>query len=119
MAVSNSDTLADVHVGDIGTLFKGRVLNKGVPFNPTSADTKKLVIVTPSGVRLERSATITTALVGSTTNYYLEYETLASDIDAGLHAVAGRYKWQAILTYSDGKVFRSQVESYVIDGDNL
>lgn len=118
MAVSNSSTVGDVHIGDIGTLFKGQVLDRGAPFNPTSASEKKIVVVTPNGTRFEFDATITT-VAGTPTRYYMEYESTSTDIADGLHTQAGRHRWQGILRFSDGKVFRSQVESYVIDGDNL
>jgi hypothetical protein len=104
-------TVANVHVGDVGTLYKAKIQDVGVPFNPTAATVKKLVFKTPAGV-LERNATVTT----DGTDWYLEYQLQAAvPGDLTFHQKKGGYSWQGYVEFPDGQRYHTNIETYTVD----
>jgi hypothetical protein len=107
---------ADVHVGDVSTLFKGKVLNDGAIFNPATASVKKLIFKTPNSTVIERDATVTGP--DGDGYYYLEYTTVAADITDGLNANPGVHYWQGYVEFADGSKYHTNIETYSV-GRNL
>lgn len=109
-------TIGDVHVGDVGTRFKGEIQDAGSAFDPSSA-TSKLLIFKGPGVTtpLERTATITTTGSGASQKWYMEYVVLAADITAGLHARKGTWYWQGYVTFVGGQTYSTSIETYEVD----
>ena len=103
---------AEVHIGDVGTLYRCRVLDDGVDFDPSDADVKQLIFRLPSGDVVIKDAVV--LAVGSPAeSWYLEYEIQAGDgigSPAGdFHATHGELRIQAYLEWADGSRFHSDV----------
>lgn len=107
---------ASIHVGDIGTLFKGKIQDNGVPFNPNSATVKKLIFKLASGVAIERSSPDVTVTTDGT-DWYLEYTTTAADIAAGINATAGQWQWQGFVEFILGNRYWTNVRSYTVSAN--
>ena len=103
-------TNSDVHVGDIGTTFKGRVIDAGAPFDITTVVSAALRFDTPTGV-IDVVPTVTT----DGTNWYLEYRRISSD---GLNAAKGKHRWQGTITFGDGSIYHTSIADYLVK-DNL
>lgn len=101
-------TVGDVHVGDIGTKYKAKILDAGVAFDPTTATIKKLIFKTPLGV-IEKTATVTT----DGTNWYLEYTVQAADTT--FHLNKGTYSWQGYVEFASGEKYHTNIETYVVE----
>jgi len=99
-------TIANVHVGDVGTLFKGKIQDIGVPFDPTLATVKIIVWKTPSGP-VEKNASVTTDGV----DWYLEYLTT----DPAFHAKKGKYSWQGHIEFAGGQKYSTNIEEYTVE----
>lgn len=108
----------EIHVGDIGTRYKARILDGGANLDPTEATTKTLIFYTPSGP-VERNASITTDGASGTSKqkWYLYYDVVEADIADGLHEQEGVYQWQAYLAFSDGQEYHSEIKSYRVRGN--
>lgn len=107
-------TIGDVHVGDIGTLYKAEIQDAGVAFDPSAATIKKLIWQTPGGV-IERNATVTdNGLTGASQKWYLEYQ-LESGVDDNFHQYQGKYKWQGYVEFSNGHQYHTNIEEYVVE----
>lgn len=106
---------ADVHVGDIGTLYKAEIRDVGEAFDISGASAVYLLFKTPDGV-IERAGTVTTDGSGASQKWYIEYIVIEADIDDGLHAKAGKnYQWQGRIEFPTGSVFHTKVNSYVVE----
>lgn len=113
----------EVHVGDVGTLYRVRIYDEGVDFDPSGATTKQLIFMMPGGVVLTKTATVVPAGGSPATYWYLTYQVLADD-GAGsppdaFHAAAGKVKIQAYLAWADGSKFHSDIRSTDEDGREL
>ncbi|MGE0450591.1 MAG: hypothetical protein AB7Q29_13545 [Vicinamibacterales bacterium] len=97
----------------MGTLYKARLLDVGVDFDPSTATVKKLKFDTPDGV-LERTATVTTEGSGDGQQWFLTYTVLAADIAAGLHAKKGQYRIQGYIAFADGQKYHTTISEYVV-----
>lgn len=112
---------AEIHVGDIGTLYRVRVLDDGVDFDFTSADTMELIFRMPNGVILRKTASAGTN--GSpTTQWFLEYEVQPGDglgSPGEFHDNEGPFQVQGYLHWADGKQWHSNVQTMDTDGQEL
>src|SRR6476661_9991439 len=106
-------TTGDVHVGDVGTTYKARIVDDGTPFDPTTATVKKLIFKTPDGV-VTRDAIVTSAAVDGVDQWYLLYIVIAADITDGLHKTPGTYSWQGYLEFGTGEKYHTSVEQYFV-----
>lgn len=106
-------TIGEVHVGDVGTLYKARIIDAGEDFNIASADVHKLIFDTPDGV-VERTATITTTGSGTNQKWFLTYTVLTGDIADGLHQSAGAYNWQGYVHFPDDQEYHTNVERFIV-----
>ena len=116
--MSPATTTNDVHIGDVGTEFVGEVQDRGVAFNPTGATKSQLLFKTPAGILLTRDANITTTGAGADQKWFLTYEVVQADSDAGLHVVRGRHYWQGYFEFAGGEKFHTAINSYLVD-ENL
>lgn len=79
----------NIHVGDIGTLFKVRIIDDvlGTPIDISAATTKKIIFVKSNKSRLSVDADFTT----DGTDGYIEYSTQSGDLDqAGSWRIQGK-----------------------------
>lgn len=109
-------TVGDVHVGDVGTLYKGEIQDAGAAFDVDAATIKLLIFKKPDDSVVEREATITdNGLTGSLKKWYLEYQ-----LDAGVpedvtfHDQQGRYQWQGYVEFGDGQKYHTNIEVYPV-----
>lgn len=114
----------EVHVGDIGTKYKVRIQDENGDFDPSSAATKELIFKLP-GYADPITVDATVESEGSPADvWYLAYTVPGSDFSPGsptdnFHREPGKVKIQARLTYADGKVFTSDVQTKDDDGQVL
>lgn len=109
-------TTGDVHVGDVGTRYKGELQDVGVAFDPSLAGVKRLTFQTPTGV-VHRDATVTTTGTGAAQKWFLEYVVLPADVAAGIHKRQGTYRWQGLVEFPTGERYSTNIESYEVAGN--
>lgn len=114
--------LPEVHVGDIGTEYRVRIMDSGINFDPSLASITRLIFSLPGGIVLTKDAIVLTN--GSpATIWYLSYTVLAGagagSPPAEFHATAGRVKVQAYLEWADGTTFHSDVQTTDDEGREL
>lgn len=83
----------DIWVGDIGTIFRGTIIDSGSAIDIQSATVKKIVFVKPDGTEMEKDAAFTT----DGTDGQIEYQTVSGDLSA-----PGVWSYYAKITYSGG-----------------
>ena len=113
--------LAEIHVGDIGTIYRVRVLDDGVDFDFSAANVMELIFKMPNGVILHKTATMTTDGSPADT-WFLEYEVQPGDgigSPGEFHDNEGPYSIQAYLHWADGRQFHSTIETVDSDGEEL
>ena len=79
----------NIHVGDIGTLFKVRIIDDilGTAIDISAATTKKIIFVKRDKSRVEFAADFTT----NGSDGYIEYSTQSGDLDqAGSWRIQGK-----------------------------
>lgn len=115
----------EVHVGDIGTKYRVRIQDENGDFDPTSAATKELIFDLP-GYDDPVIVDATVEDEGSPADtWYLSYTVPDEDFGSPgspieqFHKEPGKVKIQARLTYADGKVFTSDVQTKDDDGQVL
>lgn len=112
---------AEIHVGDIGTLYRVRALDNCVDFDISTADVLELTFLMPNGVKLTKTATMATE--GSpATQWFLEYEVQPGDgvgSPGEFHDNEGPMRVQGYLHWPDGKQWHSTVETVDSDGQEL
>jgi len=89
----------EVHVGDIGTALKARIMEEGAVQNISAATVKKFRFKKPGGTIIEKTAEFDT----DGTDGILKYETVLGDIDE-----AGPWEMQAYLEFPTGKWWSSR-----------
>lgn len=108
-------TTGDVHVGDVGTLYKAKIQDGGVPFPDMAAATVGLITwKTPSGL-MERDFGDGVTVTTDTVDYYLEYIMIESDIADGLHALKGNYSWQGYVEFPGGQKYHTNIETFTVE----
>lgn len=108
----------EVHIGDIGTLYKIRVRDEGGDFDPSSAAEKKLLFKLPVHGVIEVDADVL-AEGSPATAWYLAYTVTEVEIgspSAPFHAAAGNVSLQGRLTYADERTWSSDVQKTDDDG---
>ncbi len=91
----------EVHVNDIGTIFRVTIVESGVAVDIASTTTHALLFQRPEeGVTVTQVASFTN--VG--TDGQMEYKGTSGDIDT-----VGRWKLQAHLIFPNGDDFRSNI----------
>jgi hypothetical protein len=96
----------EVHVGDIGTIFRATLHDNGVALDVSSASTLEFTFQKPNGTTLTKTAVLT----GDGTDGVVEYTTVSGDID--LH---GDWKIQAYVVLPSGNWRSSIVEFKVYE----
>jgi hypothetical protein len=94
---------AEIHIGDIGTQYRVRITDLAAPFDPTTAATKQLIFLMPDSSVVTRDALA--EQVGD--DWFLTYIVTSGTF----HAVAGDISVQAKLTYADGQVYHSNIQT--------
>jgi hypothetical protein len=117
------DARPEVHVGDLGTLYRARVWDEDVPFDPSSALIKQLIFRLPNHDVITKNATVVDDGLSPPTAWYLTYMIQAGD---GLgsppqefHLEPGPMKIQAFLEWADGTHFHSDVRTTDDQGREL
>lgn len=92
--------MTDIHVGDIGTVFKIKIVDDdGIAINIASATTLQIIFLKPNNQRLVKTATLST----DGTDGFIQYSTIADDLDRpGVWRIQGRVV-QATFTNSSAR----------------
>ena len=94
---------ADVHLADVGTKYRVRVLDDGSPFDISTATTKQLIFKFNDNTVVTRTGTIEED--EDTGDFYLTY-TVSEDT---FHTVLGPFQIQAKLVFSDDSSYHSNI----------
>lgn len=95
----------EVHMGDIGTVFRVTLEDSGVALDLSAAVTKQILFEAPSGAVKARAATFTTD--GS--DGKIEYATVdEDDLDE-----VGQWKLQAAVSDATG-AWRSNIKKFIV-----
>ena len=109
------DQRVEVHVNDVGTLYRARVYDEDLPFDPSDAIVKQLIFRMPGSVVLTKTATVVSDGLSPPLVWYMTYEVQAADgagsPPAEFHALAGPVKIQAYLQWFDGTHFHSDIRT--------
>lgn len=97
----------EIHVGNIGTMFKCTILSSNLPVNISSATTKLIIFLKPDGTRVEKAGTFFT----DGTDGILTYTTVSGDL-----SVAGVWRIQGYVEIGSS-VFYSNVQSFTVYGN--
>lgn len=107
-------TKSNVHVGDVGTRYKARILANDEPYDPTMADEMTIIFTLPEGDNVERDAFLTTEGTGDKQKWFLNYDVELADITDGLHAEPGVYQWQGYLHFPDDTEYHTNIDTYLV-----
>jgi len=123
---------ASIHVGDVGTIYQGRIMNVEPPFDPLTADIRHLLFYFENGSMLTKAADAEAdPSAGSpTAAWFLSYTVKGDDglgSPAGIfHAAAGALRIQAYLEWTqqgspsaEHLQWHSDVATVDIDGQEL
>ena len=105
----------EIHVGDLGTRYYCRCLDRGRDFDPSEASTKTLIFKLPDGTLLTKTASIETTTDEGRTRWYLVYY---AD-DPALPAISGALQIQGFLAYPSGRQWHSDVRTTDDEGAPL
>jgi len=120
---------AEIHVGDIGTVYRVRALdcrcvdgaNSDSDFDISEASVLELIFKMPNDVVLRKSATLATN--GSpATQWFLEYEVQPGDglgSPGEFHDNEGAFQVQGFVQFPDGKQWHSKVQTVDACGQEL
>lgn len=112
---------AEIHVGDIGTIYRVRVLDDGVDFDFSTADIMELIFLMPNNIVLHKTATLGTD-ASPATKWYLEYTVMPGDgvgSPGEFHDNPGPLQIQGYLHWADGTQWHSNVQTVDTDGQEL
>lgn len=115
-------TASDVHVADVGTVYRVPVYDRDlVPanFDPSAATTKQIVFRMPQGSGvyrlLTRTATAAQVTINSVAVWCLVYTVVAADVgvyvdasNGGFHVAAGEIQLEGYLEFSSSQKWTSQ-----------
>lgn len=112
----------EVHVGDVGTQYRVRIIDEdGTDFDPSDADVMELVFKLAGGGVVRKGATL--EVDSPAGQWFLTYTVVANDgvgsPPGDFHPERGRMKVQAYLEWGDGRKFSSDVVSVDTDGRDL
>ena len=97
----------EIHVGNIGTMFKCTVLSNDVAENISAATTKKIIFLKSDATRVEKDA----SFYPDGTDGILTYTTVDGDL-----SVAGVWRIQGYVEIGSS-VFYSNVQSFTVYGN--
>lgn len=111
----------EVHVGDLGTVYRVRIQDNAVDFDPSDAVIKHLIFRMPGRITLTKDATVEVGSGAELGQWFLAYTVLAgAGQDGGdFHAAPGRVQVQAYLEWGDGSHYRSNVRTTDDQGRTL
>jgi len=117
------DQLVEVHVNDIGTLYRARLYDDALPFDPTDAAITELIFKMPGGLVLTKTATIVPGGGSPVTEWFLTY-TVTAGAGGGspateFHAAPGPVKMQVFLEWPDGTKYHSDIRTTDDQGREL
>ncbi len=96
---------AEIHVGDIGTVYTLYLRDGETPVDISTATTKQITFQDPTGTNNVKTAEFST----DGTDGILTYTFASGDID-----LAGRWKTQAKVILSGGDTWFSSEESFIV-----
>ena len=96
---------AEVHINDIGTIFKLTIKDGTLIVDVSSQTTMNIVFTKPDGQKVVKAASFLTNGVDG----IIKYTTLANDIDQ-----VGKWKIQAHIVIDDGTFF-SDITEFRVD----
>lgn len=104
----------EVHVNDVGTLYRVRLRDGTGPVDPSDATTKQIIFELSDGNVVTKTATV----VEEAPEFYLTYEVQVADGYSGqeFHPQAGPMKMQGRLAWSDGSTFSTDILTTDEDG---
>ena len=116
--MSSTSHLAEVHVGDIGTVYRVPTYDFDLTpanFDPSAATTKQLVFKMPGAAGLlTRTATAAQVTIAGVAVWCLTYTVLAADVVAyvsgtvgGFHQAAGDIEIEGYLEFSSAQKWSS------------
>jgi len=121
--MSGLDARPEVHVNDIGTLYRARVWDEDLPFDPSTATVMELIFRMPGSIVLTKTATLVAGAGSPALEWFLTYAVTAGagagSPPAEFHALAGPVKIQAYLEWADGTKFHSDVRTTDEEGREL
>ena len=98
-------SIGEVHVGDIGTIFRHTVYDQdGDIVDISTADPIKIIFNKPDGSALVKTAELT----GDGTDGQMEYTTITADL-----SVAGEWQNQGKVTIS-GSVWYTDIQRFLV-----
>ena len=102
--------MSEIHVRDIGTVFKVRIIDESTDaaIDISDATTKEIKFKNPNGTSATQTATFTT----DGTDGYIEYTTVANDLD--LHGSWQLQGFVSSATYqNNSEITRFEVEKNI------
>lgn len=97
--------VADIHVGDVGTIFRVTVLDEdGVVVDISAALLKRIILAKPDGSKTNYAASLDT----DGTDGVMRYATVDGDL-----SVAGRWKVQGYVELTAGK-WHTEIEVFKV-----
>jgi hypothetical protein len=116
-------SVPDVHIGDIGTLYRVRVTDEGGDFDPSTATVKQLKFRLAGGTVLDKTAAVEVGAGDEAGQFFLTYTVGAGEGPGSppdeFHSLEGAIKVQAFLEWADGKQYHSNIRSVDDDGREL
>jgi hypothetical protein len=113
----------DIHVGDVGTVYRARIMDQGGDFDPSTASVKQLIFRLPGGVVLVKDAQLDVGTGDEAGQLFLAY---AVEANAGagtppgdFHAQPGRVRMQGYLEWANGDRYHSDEITTDVDGNEL
>jgi|WetSurSiteA1Bulk_404760.scaffolds.fasta_scaffold164592_1 hypothetical protein len=94
----------EVQVGNVGTVFKVRIVEDGLPVNVTAATTREIIFKPPKGNTLTRNASLYT----DGADGIITYSTGASDLTS-----AGQWYLQAHIEFT-GSEYYTEVVGFTV-----
>lgn len=94
----------EIHLGDIGTIFRLTIVDCDVPVDISSASTMEITFKPPQGASKVKTPVFNT----DGTNGIIDYTTIVDDLDE-----VGQWKMQARVTLPTG-TWRSNIETFKV-----
>ena len=94
----------EIHVGDVGTIFRVTIKDDATVVNVSSATTKQLIFSKPDGTNLVKTAEFYTTGVDG----IIQYTTVSGDLDT-----EGQWRIQAYVIMPAGS-WKSDVAKFVV-----
>lgn len=107
----------EIHVGDVGTIFRALITDCGTPVDLSSASQLQACFnpLGSPGSHFTRAMTFVSTVnsgAGDGSDGFIEYTTVTSDL-----FISGEWEWQAQVTIASG-LFHTNIASFLVF-DNL